>query len=69
MHKIIGFVKNQTVLVAAFLAAVVTMFLIPPNAGYLAYININVLVQLFCLMAAVGGFRSICFFQIFQIIK
>lgn len=63
MHKVIEFVKNQTVLVIAFLTAVVTMFIIPPNAGYLDYININVLVQLFCLMASVGGFRSMGVFE------
>lgn len=61
--KIITFIKNQTVFVIAFFAAAVTMFFIPPNAGYLDYINANVLVQLFCLMASIGGFRSMGVFE------
>lgn len=63
MNKIIQFVKNQTVLVIAFLAALITVFLVPPDAAYTGYINGNVLVQLFCLMASVGGFRSMGVFE------
>ncbi|MDE5884642.1 MAG: citrate transporter [Oscillospiraceae bacterium] len=62
-YKIIEFIKNQTVFVIAVFAAAVTMFIIPPNAGYLDYINANVLVQLFCLMASIGGLRSLGVFE------
>ncbi|MDE7122553.1 MAG: citrate transporter [Oscillospiraceae bacterium] len=63
-YKIIKFMKNQTVFVIALFAAFITMFIIPPNAGYLDYINANVLVQLFCLMASIGGIRSLGVFEL-----
>ncbi len=63
MNNIIKFIKNQTVLVIAFVAALATVFIIPPDAEYSSYINGNVLVQLFCLMASVGGFRSMGVFE------
>lgn len=63
MEKIIKFVKAQPVLVIAFLAALVTVFIIPPDSGYGGYINRSVLIQLFCLMTAIGGFRSVGIFE------
>ncbi|MCM1131988.1 MAG: SLC13 family permease [Ruminococcus flavefaciens] len=63
MKKIIGFFKAQPVLVIAFAAALITVFIIPPDAQYSGYINSTVLIQLFCLMASVGGFRSIGVFE------
>ncbi len=60
---IMKFIKNQTVLIIAFIAALITVFIIPPDAEYAGYINSNVLVQLFCLMASVGGFRSMGVFE------
>ena len=59
----IKFIKSQPVLVAAFFAAVVTMFIIPPDAGYAGYVNRAVLIQLFSLMTAVAGLRSIGIFE------
>lgn len=63
MKKILKFIKAQPMLVIAFAATLVTMFIIPPDAEYLEYCNRTVLIQLFCLMAAVGGFRSIGLFE------
>lgn len=63
MNKIMKFIKAQPTLVIAFAATVVTMFIIPPDAEYLGYCNRTVLIQLFCLMAAVAGFRSIGLFE------
>ena len=63
MKKILKFIKTQPMLVIAFAATLVTMFIIPPDAEYLEYCNRTVLIQLFCLMAAVGGFRSIGLFE------
>lgn len=57
------FLKDQTVFVIALILAVITMLIVPPNPGYLDYINCNVLIQLFCLMASVGGFRSLGIFE------
>ncbi|SFD36097.1 SLC13 family permease [Ruminococcus albus] len=59
----IKFIKSQPVLVVAFFAAVVTMFIIPPDAGYAGYVNRAVLIQLFSLMTAVAGLRSIGIFE------
>lgn len=63
MKKILKFIKAQPMLVIAFAATLVTMFIIPPDAEYLGYCNRTVLIQLFCLMAAVSGFRSIGLFE------
>ena len=57
------FIKQQPVLVIAFLAALVTVFIIPPDSGYAGYCNRTVLIELFALMAAVAGFRSIGVFD------
>lgn len=61
--KIKKFCQSQPVLVIAFAAAVVTMFIIPPDREYLSYCSRTVLIQLFCLMTAVAGFRSIGLFE------
>lgn len=57
------FVKSQPVLVIAFIAAVVTMFFVPPDGEYVGYINRTVLIELFALMIAVAGFRSVGIFD------
>ena len=61
--KIKNFIKSQPVLVIAFFAALATIFVIPPDSGYSSYVNRSVLIQLFCLMTAVGGFRSVGIFE------
>lgn len=63
MNKVIKFVKAQPVLIIAFVAAVVTMFIVPPDEQYSGYVNSTVLIQLFCLMASVGGFRDMGLFE------
>ncbi len=63
MERVKKFIKDQPVLVIAFLAALVTVFIIPPDSGYKDYINSTVLIQLFCLMTSVGGFRSVGIFE------
>lgn len=62
-EKIIKFCKAQPVLLIAFLAALLTVFIIPPDAAYLGYCNKTVLIQLFSLMAAVAGLRSVGIFE------
>lgn len=58
-----AFCKAQPVLVIAFFAAVLTMFIVPPDAKYLTYCNRTVLIQLFGLMTAVSGVRSVGVFD------
>lgn len=56
--KAAKFVKDQTVLVIAFAAAALSMLAVPPDSAYLGYIDIPVLILLFCLMGVVAGLRS-----------
>lgn len=58
MQKIIGFIKKEAVLCIAFIAALTSAFFIPPDAGYIEYIDFRVLVLLFCLMAVVAGIQK-----------
>lgn len=62
-NKLLSFVRSQPVLVISFLAAVVTAFLVPPDAEYLGYCNYTVLIELFALMAAVSGLRGAGLFE------
>lgn len=52
------FFKKEPVFVIAFLCAVLSMFLVPPSADYIGYIDFRVLELLFCLMAAVAGMQQ-----------
>ena len=63
LKKIKSFIEKETVLCIAALCAVVTMFLVPPDAEYLHYIDWRVLCLLLCLMAVIGGLKSIGTFQ------
>lgn len=62
-NRIVNFVKSQSVLVISFIAAVISMFFVPPDEKYVSYIDRSVLILLFCLMSAVAGLRSIGFFK------
>ena len=63
MKKIIAFVKKETVLSIAFLLAVISAFIIPPDAQYIGYIDFRVLVLLFTLMSVMGGLQSFGIFE------
>ena len=63
MEKVWKFIKAQPVLVIAFILAVATMFIVPPDREYIDYCNRTVLIELFALMAAVAGLRSIGIFD------
>lgn len=56
--KVISFVKRELVLCIAFGAAMVSAFFVPPNMGYIEYIDVHVLILLFCLMAVVAGVQK-----------
>ena len=57
MQKIIAFFKHETVLAIALLAALASMCIVPPDAAYASYIDFDVLMLLFSLMAVVGGLK------------
>ena len=63
IKKIKEFIAKETVLFIAAVCAVLTMFLVPPDAAYLHYIDFRVLCLLLCLMAVVAGFKSVGAFQ------
>ena len=58
MDRIRKFVKKETVLCIAALAAVCTMLLVPPDGQYPGYVDLRVLCLLFSLMAVVNGFQQ-----------
>lgn len=63
MNKLLGFVKREAVLCISLAAALISMIFVPPNEGYLGYIDWSVLGLLFCLMTAVQGFSGIGAFR------
>ncbi len=58
MGKIISFIKRETVLSAALFLAVISAFIVPPGAEYLAYIDFRTLAVLFSLMAITAGLQK-----------
>lgn len=56
--KIVSFIKRELVLCISALAALLSMLLTPPSAAYLGYIDWNVLMLLFSLMAVVAGLKG-----------
>ncbi len=63
-HSITKFLKNNTVTTIAFIAAVVTGFIVPPDSEYLGYFDFKTLTCLFCVLAVVCALKNIRFFYI-----
>ncbi len=60
--KIINFAKTNTVAIIAAVAAIITMFIVPPDREYLDYFDFKTLTCLFCVLAVVCALRNIRFF-------
>lgn len=60
--SLLVFIKKNAVMVIAFLAAVVTAFFVPPDAGYFGYFDFKTLTCLFCTLAVVCALKNIRFF-------
>lgn len=58
------YLKKEKVLTIALVLAAVSMFIVPPDAGYAEYIDVRTLALLFCLMLVVKGFQSIGVFDL-----
>ena len=58
------FVKKNVVMLVAMVAALVTCFIIPPDAAYLDYFDVKTLTCLFCVLAVVCALKNINFFYI-----
>ena len=61
---VFSFIKKNVVLCVALLAAIVTMFLVPPDKEYLGYFDVKTLTCLFCVLAVVCVFKNINFFYV-----
>ena len=64
MSKIKDFVRQELTLCVAFLAALVTCFLVPPDAEYIGYLDLRTLALLYCLMVVVAGLRTAGLFSL-----
>ena len=51
MNTAISFIKKNTVMVIALLAAVITSFIVPPDEKYLDYFDYKTLACLFSVLA------------------
>ncbi len=54
--------KNNIVFFVALTAAVITMFIIPPDGEYIGYFDFKTLACLFCTLAVVNALKDIGFF-------
>ncbi len=59
---IVAVLRNNAVTFIAALAALITMFFVPPDAEYLGYFDFKTLTCLFCVLAVVCALRNIRFF-------
>lgn len=58
MKSVVNFVKKETVLCVSGVLAAISCFIVPPSAQYAEYIDLRVLILLFCLMLTVAGIRQ-----------
>ena len=62
--SIITFIRKNTVLVIAIIAACITSIIVPPDYEYISYFDLKTLTCLFCVLAVVCAFKNINFFYI-----
>lgn len=63
LNKAARFFKSQIVLCISFAAAIISMFIIPPDREYLKYIDFSVIIMLFCLMGVAAGLKNAGIFE------
>lgn len=56
--------KKDIVLTVSAVCALLSMFLVPPSAEYLSYLDFRVLILLFCLMLVISGFTDCGVFEV-----
>ena len=59
LNRLKSLFHRETVFCVSAVLAVLSMFLVPPDGGYLRYPDYRTLALLFCLMTIVAGFRSL----------
>ena len=62
-EKIIKSIRGDIVLTVSVCLAVFSCIVVPPNIGYLDYIDFRTLILLFCLMLIISGLRELNFFS------
>lgn len=62
-NRIKKILQQETVLTAAFVLAVVSALIVPPDEAYFGYIDWNTLLLLFSLMAVMAGFQKLGIFK------
>ncbi len=60
--RVWGFIKKNAVMYIAFVAAVITSFIIPVDKEYINYFDYKTLTCLFCVLAVVCALKNIKFF-------
>ncbi len=61
-EHIVSFFRKNIVMTVAFVAAIVTSIIVPPDAKYIDYFDPRTLTCLFCVLAVVCALRNIRFF-------
>ncbi len=56
------FIKKNTVMCIALLAAIITSFIVPIDKQYIGYFDYKTLTCLFCVLAVVCALKNINFF-------
>ena len=64
LQKYIDFIKKNIVMFVAFIAALMTTFVVPVDIEYIGYFDFKTLTCLFCVLAVVCAFKNINFFYI-----
>lgn len=62
VFRVGSFLKKNTVMVIAFVAAAITCIFVPIDREYLGYFDVKTLVCLFCVLAVVCALKNINFF-------
>ena len=63
MKRIVTYLKREMVLCAAAFLALLSMFLVKPDRGYVDYLDARVLALLFCLMTVMEGLKKTGLFE------
>lgn len=61
---LIELLKSETILIVASVLALISCFIVPPDADYKSYVHMSTISQLCCLMLVVCGFQRIGVFRI-----
>ena len=61
---LVNLLKSETILIVASILALISCFIVPPDAEYKEYVHMSTISQLVCLMLVVCGFQRIGVFRI-----